>query len=160
MPARPPDAFTLTRLASWRAAEAGSNPLPNRSVKVLTLTPGGELLSGCADGRVMWWQQPANKPAGGKLEALCEYIGHTSEVSAICFVPELRRLFTASHDSTVKIWMAPTGADGSSDSVPRRPCVATLRWAALTAAAPVSCLLTHAGWLVSGSHDRSLCWWP
>jgi WD40 repeat protein len=37
--------------------------------------------------------------------------GHTDEVAALCFNPDGRRLATASHDRTVKLWDAATGQE-------------------------------------------------
>lgn len=194
----------LRRVATWNGQQDAASTA-KRGVKTLLALPDGSLLSGGADGRVLVWHPHASGDMSWQMTAVCELSGHRGEVSAIAFVEATGRIFTASHDHTVKAWAAPPscGGDGGSfkrggggfnplagsppsprassrpgsaaSSTPSSPYSGRSRSNSLTAvsklatrsclaslrahAAEVTCLVTHNGWIVSGSHDRSLCFW-
>ena len=115
-----------------------------------------------------------------RLERAQEFRGHQRDVNAIAIVASLRVLFTASHDHTVKVWEAPEttppaarGEAPAPVSVPlpdapphdRSPQTAEVRVVGCRASlrshsAEVSCLGVANGWLITGSYDKSLCFWP
>src|SRR5689334_13124133 len=48
-------------------------------------------------------------PKVPKRSVICTYRGHLSEVSALAWSPDGRRIASGSHDGTVQVWEATTG---------------------------------------------------
>ena len=55
------------------------------------------LLSGRTDGKITVWDTKTGK-------SVYDMIGHTHNVTNICFVPNTNRIASASYDHTIKIW--------------------------------------------------------
>ncbi len=106
-PTPPPCLTGLRRVATWDGQPSHPGTLRERGIKTLLALPDGSLLSGAADGRVTVWHPHPGGIAAGPMVAACEYTGHQGEVSAIALAEPAGRLFTASHDQTVKAWPLP-----------------------------------------------------
>ena len=78
-------------------------------VSALAVSPEGDLIaSGDERGRVRLWRQSA---AGGPWQLARELRGHSRSISALRFLPDGRRLVTASGDRTCGQWDVATGEE-------------------------------------------------
>ncbi|KAJ6592977.1 WD40-repeat-containing domain protein, partial [Mycena capillaripes] len=73
--------------------------------------------------------------------------GHTSDVRSVAFSPDGKRIVSGSHDSTVRIWDAETGA------ALREPLEGHTDWVGSVAFSP------DGKRIVSGSDDKTVCIW-
>jgi predicted 2-oxoglutarate/Fe(II)-dependent dioxygenase YbiX len=71
----------------------------------LTVGLGGQLLAGCADGRIRRWQRYGHQ--------LCDWVGHRGPVTSLATLPD-GRILSGSEDDGVRIWN-----DGDSTEVVR-----------------------------------------
>ncbi len=102
----------LWEVGTWR--EMGSFQAHSGFVFGLALSPHGNLLAtGGADHVIKIWDVnalPVDASAGPAPEPVKELRGHRASVFALAFLPDGKKLLSASADGTVKVW-DPRGAD-------------------------------------------------
>ncbi len=121
-------------------SSSGSFDLPaDTTVTALFPMPGsGMLAASTQDNRLLLWELPA-----GRL--LADWRGHQSTIKRVLWIPERRRILTASNDRTLRLWDPGTGAAGVLEGHGSSVVAATL--------------LPGGRWVVSGGFDRDLFVW-
>jgi WD40 repeat protein len=80
---------------------------------VAVLPDNKRVLSAGSDGIVRVWEVPSARPEGfaGTGKELAKFEGHTGTVAALAVTPDGKRVVSAGHDKTVRVWETETGRE-------------------------------------------------